>query len=39
MDDIQPGGEMDFAQDLIRRFTSKAERFLEIAKELPQVKL
>jgi serine/threonine-protein kinase HipA len=39
MDDIQPGGEMDFAQDLIRRITSKAERFLEIAKELPQVKL
>jgi len=39
MDDVQGGDEMNFAQDLIRRVTSKAERFLEIAKELPQVKL
>jgi serine/threonine-protein kinase HipA len=39
MDDVQPGGEMDFAQDLIRRVTSEVERFLDIAKELPQVKL
>jgi serine/threonine-protein kinase HipA len=38
MDDVQGGDEMNFAQDLIRRVTSKAERFLEIAKELPQVK-
>lgn len=39
MDDVQDGDEMYFAQDLIGRISSKAERFLEIAKELPQVEL
>ena len=39
MDNVLAGDEMDFAQELIRRIASKAQRFLEIAEELPQVKL
>lgn len=39
MEDIQDGDEMDFAQNLIGRFKRNAERFQEIAQELPQVKL
>lgn len=37
--EVQGEDEMYFAHDLIRRIKSRAERFLEIAKELPQVKL
>jgi len=37
--DIQDGSEMDFAQDLIREIKGNTERFLEIAQELPHVKM
>lgn len=39
LQDVQAGEEMDFAQDLIARIKRNAERFLEIARELPHVKL
>lgn len=37
--DVQDGDEMCFTHDLVRRIGSNAEGFLEIAKELPRVKL
>jgi serine/threonine-protein kinase HipA len=39
MDDIQNGTEMEFAQNLLGRVRDNAERFLEIAQELPHVKI
>jgi serine/threonine-protein kinase HipA len=39
LNDIQAGEEMDFSRDLIARVKENAERFLEVAQELPHVKL
>ena len=37
--DILVGAETDFARDLVGRLKTSAERFLEIARELPHVRL
>jgi serine/threonine-protein kinase HipA len=39
MDDIQDGGEMEFAQELLGRIRNNAKRFLEISQELPHIML
>jgi serine/threonine-protein kinase HipA len=39
LEDMQNGSEMDFARELIERFKGNALQFLEMAQELPQVKL
>lgn len=39
LDDVLIEDERSFAQDLLARIRRNAERFLEISKELPQVKL
>lgn len=39
MENFQDGDEMEFARNLIERLRINAERFLEIARELPRVKL
>jgi serine/threonine-protein kinase HipA len=39
MDDIQDGAEMDFARKLLGRIRDNARRFLEVAQELPHVKM
>lgn len=37
--DVRPGEEMDFARDLIEKIKGNAGRLLEIARELPHVRL
>jgi serine/threonine-protein kinase HipA len=39
LDDVLPGEEMDFAQDLIEKLKGNAERLLAIAGDLPHVRL